>query len=178
MSRVQLPKLSASAQAILISAVLSGFHAPAVAAQQMKYAGTTATTFDGSQGYFAPHQDCARKFRGSVWCTSEMIIEGGPHLFAESVPEEGAWVNPAVVGGESGTLVDFSGVDRGWPFLNCTRWTIGGEGEGRGLVIEPGPGGPTFEAESCGESRPAACCSEIGPRPAAGPARQGFGPLP
>lgn len=173
-------QLSSAVQALFVGGLLVGCFAASVAAQNVKYAGTTTETFDGSQGYFAPHRACAREFKQAVWCTSEMIIEGGPHLFAANIPEEGAWVNPAVVGGESGLLVDFSGIDRGWPFLNCIQWQVGVEDEPnarRGLVIKPGPnsGGPTFDVEACGEIRRAACCSEFGPRPIFAPFGPGLG---
>lgn len=138
--------------------------APA-AAESRQYTGTTTQVFTGGEGGFPPHRACFAKFKG-VWCTSQMIIENGPHEFAPDPPADGAWVNPAPVGMASPNdlkeLLDFSGtVDREGA-LNCVSWDTEAEIR-RGLVIvtKPSFAGPRsgiFKSASCADARPAACC--------------------
>ena len=158
---------------LVVAAVLAAFGAASASAQdhKIKYLGTTTATFDGSQGYFARHRACQQDFGDdAVWCTSQMIIQGGP---APGVPDlgapqpESAWVNPAPVGAASvatgdGVLIDlfvtdFSVRTQSQPLqsLNCTGWN---SAAGDGLVIQQGNNGPTFNNRSCGLERPAACC--------------------
>ena len=137
--------------------------APA-SADPRPYVGTTSEVFNGGQGYFAPHRACWAKFR-AVWCTSQMIVENGPHPQSFDPPDSGAWVNPAPVGlgsADGDRMLDFSAGLAGTPRgFNCQNWQEGADDRLSGLAIITNPvvsQGTTFVTLSCDDSRPVACC--------------------
>ncbi len=146
----------------LVAAIVAFLAPPsafAFEAGDMKYVGTTAPEeYDGAQGVSAPHLACQARFN-AVWCTSQMIIEHGPHFFAPAPPDDGAWVQPAPVGigqSEGGQLVviDFSGRQS----TSCGGWTTANVGV-KGLTwITVEPGVTRILEKTCGTPRPAACC--------------------
>lgn len=181
-------QLVAAALAILSVALLAPSYADrADAGDIMRYVGTTAPqTFSGHQGYFAPHRFCAAKFEEAVWCTTEMIRDGGPHLLAADPPEEGAWLQAAPQGISLSPIADIPRevIDAsGLQLFNKDRFDVtncGGAWDNvgtlnKGLVLRTNPtaAGPRVEInnETCTRSFPdfksldipAACCSTVPP---------------
>ena len=159
-------------RSLMLALAIVAFHfSPTAFAQDMQYVGTTTPTFDGRQGIFAAHQACRVQF-GGVWCTSEMIVENGPHPFALGPPETGAWINPAptgftnlfdpaVGGGPLPRALDFSGFVRQPEGLNCDSWSDNFLGlSGIILVTEVDLAGAVVRMTLgfCEVFRPAACC--------------------
>jgi len=152
--------LGVSGAAIAFAACLG---APAVFAQEMQYVGNSGTLRQGNVGNFTFHSDCDAAIEGSTFCTSEMIIKGGPS--SDPTPplpdlDPGEWVNPVFSGFDRGFAFDFSGLQvlaSPNPFgANCTQWS---QVNGTGLVIQTTPaGGVNFTARGCGGALPAACC--------------------
>ncbi len=146
---------------VFAAALIASLAAAPATAQDRRYVGFTQELFDGTQGHFAPHEACREQFN-AVWCTSQMIIEHGPHPKSFGPPDGGAWVNPAPVGFafpiEFGAL-DFSGMFAQPVRFNCQRWSAN---FGSGLVVRsnpPGAGlGVSFATSACEDYRPAACC--------------------
>ena len=131
-------------------------------ADQLQYLGPSSTIRNGAQGYFTYHDDCDAAFEDSTWCTSQMIIEGGPSASAPDPPNEGEWVNPVFMIEESNDrTIDFSGVNpTSARNLNCSQWRAG-DGNTTGLVLfEQNSGQISFITKRCNESKRAACCGE------------------
>ena len=130
-------------------------------ADQLQYLGPSTATLKGGRGIFAFHDACDATFSKSTWCTSEMIIEGGPADGAPDPGSTGEWVHPVINAADGGKFVDFSsGFGTTNPdTLSCGRWTIP-PGSGTGLQIHDrsGSGLITFRLSACDQIRPAACC--------------------
>jgi hypothetical protein len=150
--------------AFLFAAALITAHATAPAsAQNRRFVGTTEALFDGGQGHFAPHVACQAQFH-AVWCTSQMIIENGPHPSSLDPPALGAWVNPTPTGLSDGGFsraLDFSMVVAPPDRLNCDGWRttgVPGGALGDGLAIAAIGGLVVITTRDCLQDRPAACC--------------------
>lgn len=156
--------------AFFLAIGLAGIYvlSPALA-QDRQYVGPTQQTFDGGQGLFAPHRACWDDFE-AVWCTSQMIIENGPHPFAGDFPPDGtAWVNPVPVGL---TFAPDVGVGIGLipqefsvdvlasrrRDLNCSNWIVD-DSALKGMVLAWANDHYVMVVAPCGTPRPAACCA-------------------
>ncbi len=77
MGKLKHYQLQAAQGVVLIGALLNAlFFAATVVAQDVKYVGRTAETFQGGDGLFSRHRAFALQFKDRVWCTSEMIASG------------------------------------------------------------------------------------------------------
>ncbi len=130
----------------------------AFAQQPPQYVGPSSQTLTGKEGYFKYQDDCVAAIRGSIWCTSEMIIEGGPSTKAPGPAADGEWVNPVYWIRGIGWTSCISMASGCFPIelLNCTGWSPEG---GMGLVVKEGPAGEVrFDKIACTNARRAACC--------------------
>ena len=147
----------------------------AFSADQFRYVGFTDDVFDGAQGYFAPHRECADNYGDdAVWCTTQMAIEGGPAAgvldppFTVEIP--GVWINPTPTGGFLSTgpfnekLMDFSGRAITPLNSNCNFWTSSTTAF-TGMTVRGQSGAVDFVNAPCGTDRPAACCALEGGGP-------------
>ena len=115
-------------------------------------------------------------------CTTQMIVENGPHPLAPDPPEDGAWVHPIVAGRSQGeddsgneqvTVVDISGLssqsDQGAASVGCSQpFSLFLQ---QGAIIRSGSQVPTFGVyfalADCFDDLPVACCGVYRPdRPA------------
>ena len=154
-------------------------------AQEVQYLGPSSATLNGSQGYWAYHDACDATFGDSTWCTSKMIVEGGPVPSAPTPSSSGEWINPVYVGFavDPASVRDFSGlVTPVGDDFNCRRWTSsastvtglalgfqdplsGGPRVRPGFVIQPPPlvedvGRVVIGRVDCDRPRAVACCGK------------------
>ena len=146
---------------------------------ETRYVGPSSdATLDGGEGLFVYHRACAATYGDAAnWCTSQMIIEGGPAPGAPSpIPggiSGGVWVQPVIAtraGATGGREVrEFSGFpyfsDIEINFLNCDGWGSAFS-KVTGMVMREGPFadgdlGVEFALGSCEVPRPAACCAPV-----------------
>ena len=144
--------------AIVLALAASVGATSALAQDLFQYAGPSTTPRTGGQGYFVFHDECTAAFEESTWCTSQMVVEGGPADDAPNPAEAGEWLNPIIVGKEATRLVDMSGntSDRS---LNCDNWQSSLSGKG-GLVWATKAAGVGIFVQDCNVSLRAACCVE------------------
>ena len=148
------------------------FGAVSASAQQLhQFVGPSDNTFTGGQGQFGFHQACQVTFDGeAVWCTSRMIIDGGPAFGVVLASNVQLWVNPIAVGGLlfiGGAGVDLRTVTDTFllenpgglvNILSCSRWTDNSDGS-TGLTLENDAANGSFANRSCNVPRAAACCA-------------------
>jgi hypothetical protein len=155
--------------AVVLAVCLVAFGASsAFSADQFRYVGYTSDyTSTGAQGYFAPHRACADDFGDeAVWCTIQMVIEGGPATDATDPDFTGAWINPTPTGATGTNMVDFSGRIISPLNSNCAHW-FSGTASYTGMILRGQGGGYVdFVNADCSVPRPVACCAlEGGGRP-------------
>ena len=167
---MQIKSIVAGA-AIALAVCLGAAGAAFAKERSLQYLGPSTDSFDGNSGYFAGSDACAATDFGFnvddvIWCTSQMIIEGGPSENANPPSAAGDWVNPVIDPAFGGGALDFSGlfiailVD-----LNCFRWTTD-DAARRGLVFRDTDGLTGFPAvtsfltQPCSTPRKAACCGK------------------
>ena len=129
-------------------------------AQALQYIGPSSQAFVGDQGHFLSHDRCDTAFKGSTWCTSEVIIKGGPSSKAATDPSgAGEWVIPVISAGTSEKVLDFSGISTtDADNLNCTSWTSSDPADSGLVVKDAGGGDIEFDLFPCNVAKFAACC--------------------
>ena len=150
-----------------LALALAAIHGGASAwADPLQYLGPSTSGFNGGQGYIAYFNACTASFPPEVnatWCTSRMIIEGGPAPSAPSPTSPGEWVNTEIVAGIKDMTVDLSSIPLlGVINLNCDRWTVSTSTE-TGLVFSTEGGQENIFILPCNSPNiKVACCGEPG----------------
>jgi hypothetical protein len=159
---------------LAIAVAFAVFGAVSASAQDLhQFLGPSKNMLNGGQGYFSYHQACQATFPSAVWCTTKMIIEGGPAQGVTLASDARYWVNPVPVGGLTDNVGNFVATTDTFHFdfvalsnlLTCSRWTDASE-NASGLVLEgsgiAGVNG-TFVNRVCSNVIPAACCQGVQP---------------
>ena len=175
MGKLKHYQLQAAKGAVVIGALLNAlFFAATVVAQDVKYVGRTAESFQGGDGLFDRHRACALQFKDGVWCTSEMIASG---IHKGTLAPTGAeWVNITPTGAldlpftdptlNLQALVDYSGFILSIGRISCTLWTNSDPAPDSGLTFGPRTTIPPISPSigmsiaACAAEIPAACCSK------------------
>ena len=159
-------KISALIFSAVAIAMAASLGATSALAQEglFQYAGPSTTARTGGQGYFVFHDDCAAAIDDSTWCTSQMIIEGGPAPDAPSPAELGEWLNPVYFAYRptGDRIIDIS--EQSAPIvrsLSCFGWTSASNSQA-GLVLRTLPSSTvvSIQGQDCNVPLRAACCVE------------------
>lgn len=105
-------------------AIPAGIGAPAAFAQDLQYIGSSSVARTGLQGHVTYGKDCDAAFKGSTWCTSGMIMQGGPSAKAPDPDIAGEWINPVFAVVVDGKAAEISGASQLTTTgkYNCTGW--------------------------------------------------------
>ncbi len=142
-------------------ALAAGIGAAGAFAQDRQYIGSSSVARTGLQGHFTYGKDCDAAFKGSTWCTSEMINQGGASAKAPDPDSSGEWINPVFAVVVDGKAVEISGASQfaTTGIYNCTGWADTGAAS-TGLSVRTNilTSNVEFAFTYCTQLLKAACC--------------------
>ena len=129
--------------------------------QDVQYIGSSSVARTGLQGHFTYGKDCDAAFKGSTWCTSEMIGQGDASAKAPDPNSAGEWINPVFAVEVDGKAVEISGASQlaTTGMYNCTGWADTGAAS-TGLSVRTNilTSNVEFAFTYCTQLLKAACC--------------------